>query len=439
MAVLFTNARLIDPEAGSDRTGSLLVEGGRIAAVGDGIAPGQGARVIDCRGKCLAPGIVDLGVRIGEPGERHRESFRSAGLAAAAGGVTTIVARADTLPAIDTPETLEFVTRRAAAACAVNIRHMAALTKGREGREMTEYGFLLDAGAVAFSDADRVVEDTRVLSRCMTYARSLGALVIGHPQDPGLSRGACATSGKFASLRGLPSVSAMAERMALDRDIALVEMTGVRWHADQITTARALPALERAKRNGHDVTAGVSIHHVTLNEFDLGDYRTFFKLVPPLRSEEDRTAVVEALRTGLIDVLCSMHTPQDEESKRLPYEEAAAGAVALQTLLPGAMRLYHAGDLDLPRLFRAMSLNPARRLGLDAGRLAAGAPADLVLFDPDAPFVLDRFTLLSKSRNTPFDGARMEGRVLATYVAGRVVHGSGEWGTAAPGEAEGEG
>ena len=420
MTLHFANARLIDPEAQTDAPGTLTVAEGRITA--RDAEPPDGAEIIDCAGKCLAPGIVDWGVQVGEPGARHKESFRSAGLAAAAGGVTTIIARPDTTPSIDTPEGLEFVRRRAAAETPVNIRHMAALTRSREGREMVELGFLLDAGAVAFTDGDRVVRDTRVLSRCLTYARGLGALVVGHPQDPGLSAGAAATSGKFASLRGLPGVSPMAERMGFDRDMALVEMTGARYHADQITCARTLPALERARANGFDVTAGISIHHLTLNEFDLGDYRTFFKLTPPLRSEDDRMAVVQAVADGLIDVIASFHTPQDEESKRLPFEEAAPGAVGLQTLLPAAMRLYHADALSLPQLWRAMALNPARRLGLDSGRLAAGAPADLVLFDPDAPFVLDRFTLLSKSKNTPFDGARMEGRVLGTWVAGTPVY-----------------
>ena len=298
---------------------------------------------------------------------------------------------------------------------------MAALTKGRAGREMTEIGFLLDAGAIAFTDAAHVSTDPKALGRAMTYARALGALIVGHPQDPNLSAGASATSGKFASLRGIPSVSPMAERMGLERDLALVEMTGARYHADQITTAHALPALQRAKAAGLDVTAGTSIHHLTLNELDVGDYRTFFKFTPPLRSEVDRLAMVDALATGVIDILSSMHTPADEESKRLPFEEAAAGAVALETFLPAAMRLYHAGAVDLPRLFRAMALNPARRLGLPQGRLAVGAPADLVLFDPDAPFLLDRFTLRSKSKNTPFDGARMEGKVLRTFVAGTQV------------------
>ncbi len=415
------NARLVDPETGSISIGGLRIEGGRISGRLEKEAR-PGGETVDCNLKYLAPGLVDIGVKVCEPGERHKESYRSAGLAAAAGGVTTMVTRPDTTPAIDSPETLEFVTRRANEAAAVKVLPMAALTKGRAGREMTEIGFLMDAGAVAFTDCDRVVTDTKVLSRAFSYARSLGALVIAHPQDPGLSAGAAATSGKFASLRGLPAVSPMAERMALDRDIALVEMTGARYHADQITCARALPALERAKRNGHDVTAGTSIHHLTLNALDVADYRTFFKLKPPLRDETDRLAVADAVRSGLIDVISSMHTPQDEESKRLPFEEAASGAVALETLLPAAMRLYHADLIDLPTLWRAMSLNPAKRLGLDSGRLTAGAPADLVLFDPDAPFLMDRTTLRSKSRNTPFDGSRMQGRVLATYVAGQRVY-----------------
>ncbi len=414
---LLHNARLIDPEAGTDTLGWLRIEAGKIAEIGAG--PRSGGT--DCGGLCLAPGIVDIGVKVGEPGERHKESFRTAGRAAAAGGVTTMITRPDTATPIDTPEVLEFVTRRARDDAAVHVRPMAALTKAREGREMTEIGFLLDAGAVAFSDGDAVTTDTKVLSRCMGYARSLGALIIAHPQDPGLSAGAAVTSGKFAALRGLPATHPMAERIGLERDLALVEMTGARYHADQITTAAALPALERAKAAGLDVTAGVSIHHLTLNELDVGDYRTFFKIKPPLRSEEDRQAMIAALRDGVIDILCSMHTPQDEESKRQPFEAAASGAVGLETLLPAALRLYHNQDMTLPALFRAMALNPAKRLGLPSGRLAEGAPADLVLFDPDLPYVLDRFALRAKSKNTPFDGQRMQGRVERTWVAGTPV------------------
>lgn len=426
-SILLTNARLIDPEQGSEGPGTLLLRDGKIAARIDGgsLSPDEfpGVERVDCRGKCLAPGMVDIGVKVGEPGERHKESFKTAGLAAAAGGVTTMVTRPDTTPAIDTPEVLSFVARRAAEVSPVPIAPMAALTKARDGREMTEIGFLSDAGAVAFTDGDRVVTNTKVFSRALTYARSLGALVMGHVQEPALSNGATMTSGKFASLRGLPAVSPMAERMGLERDMALVEMTRARYHVDQITTAAALAPLRRAREAGLDVTAGVSIHHLTLNEFDVGDYRTFFKIKPPLRSEDDRCAIVQAVADGLIDVICSMHTPQDEESKRLPFETAASGAVALETLLPASLRLYHSGHLSLPQLFAALSLNPARRFGLPGGRLQVAAPADLVLFDPDAPFVLDREKLQSKSKNTPFDGQRMQGKVLGTWVAGQRVFG----------------
>ncbi|HMR53631.1 MAG TPA: dihydroorotase [Amaricoccus sp.] len=411
-----TNARLVDPEGDRILDGGLVIAGGRIAEVFEGAREG-----LDCGGRCLAPGIVDIGVKVGEPGERHKESFRTAGAAAAAGGVTTMVTRPDTLPAIDTPEALEFQQRRAVGTSPVNVLPMAALTKDRDGREMTEIGFLMDAGAVAFTDT-RAVADARVFQRCLAYAAGLGALVVGHPQEPRLSAGACVTTGLYASMLGLPDVPPVAERIGLERDLALAEVTGARYHADQISAAAALPALARAKRAGLRVTAGVSIHHLTLNELDIGDYRTFFKLTPPLRSEDDRVAMVEALAEGLIDVVGSFHTPQDEEEKRLPFEEAASGAVGLETLLPAAMQLHHGGHLTLPALWRALALNPARLLGLDAGRLAPGAPADLVLFDPDTPFVLDRATLRSKSKNTPYDLRRLQGRVLATWVGGREVH-----------------
>jgi dihydroorotase len=414
MTLTLSNARLIDPE-GREGPGSLTIDKGLITRIGWGETGSGGT---DCRGLCLAPGIIDIGVKVCEPGERHKESFRSAGLAAAAGGVTTMVTRPDTSPALDSPEVLGFVQARARDALPVRVLPMAALTRNREGAVMAEIGFLRDGGAVAFTDTDHVCRDTRVLLRCMTYARSLGALVIAHPQDPDLSQGAAATSGALATKLGLPAAPAMAEVLGLQRDLALAEATGVRYHADQVTTAAGLAVLAAARARGLAVTAGCSIHHLTLNEFDIGDYRTFFKVKPPLRAESDRLACVAALAGGVIDIISSMHTPQDEESKRLPYEEAASGAVALETLLPAALRLVHAGALDLPALFRALALNPARLLGLPQGRLAEGAPADLVLFDPDAPFRLERAELQSKSKNTPFDLAVLQGRVRATWVGG---------------------
>ena len=417
MKTLLTNAKVIDPVTETISDGEIMFEDGII------ISREKEDKTIDCQGLYLCPGLIDLGVKVGEPGERHKESYKSAGAAAAAGGVTTIVTRPDTHPAIDTPEVLEFIRRRAHEVCPVNVVQMAALTKERAGREMTEIGFLKDAGAIAFTDFNNVVRNSKILSRALSYAKSMDALVIGHPQDPDLSDETVATSGKFASLRGLPSVTPLAERMGLDRDMALVELTGAQYHFDQITTARSIPALERAKKNGHKVTAGTSIHHLTLNEFDIADYRSFFKLDPPLRSENDRLAIIDAVNSGVIDVISSFHTPQDEESKRLPFETAAAGAVGLETLLPASLQLFHNQSVSLAKLIKTITLNPATLLGLPSGRITPGAPADLIIFDTDVPFILDRERLQSKSKNTPFDGHKMQGRVMQTIVNGKTIFG----------------
>lgn len=415
MKTLLTNAKVIDPVTETISDGEVMFEDGII------IPKETADEIFDCQGRYISPGLIDLGVKVGEPGERHKESYKSAGAAAAAGGVTTIITRPDTNPAIDTPEVLEFIRRRAQEVCPVNVFHMVALTKECAGREMTEIGFLQDAGAVAFTDFTNVVKNSKILMRALSYAKSLDALVIGHPQDPDLSDETSATSGKFASLRGLPSVTPLAERMALDRDMALVELTGVQYHFDQITTARSIPALERAKKNGHKITAGTSIHHLTLNEFDIADYRSFFKLNPPLRSENDRLAIIDAVNSGVIDVISSFHTPQDEESKRLPFETAAAGAVGLETLLPASLQLFHNQSVSLEKLIKTMTLNPALLLGLPSGRITPGAPADLIIFDADIPFILDRETLKSKSKNTPFDGHKLQGKVRRTIVAGKTI------------------
>ena len=415
MKTLLTNAKVIDPLTETISDGEVMFEDGII------IPKETADETIDCQGQYVSPGLIDLGVKVGEPGERHKESYKSAGASAAAGGVTTIVTRPDTIPAIDTPEVLEFIRRRAQEVCPVNVFHIVALTKERAGREMTEIGFLKDAGAIAFTDFNNVVKNSKILSRALSYAKSLDALVIGHPQDPDLSEESSATSGKFASLRGLPSVTPLAERMALDRDMALVELTGVQYHFDQITTSRSIPALERAKRNGHKVTAGTSIHHLTLNELDVADYRSFFKLNPPLRSENDRMAIIDAVNSGVIDIVSSFHTPQDEESKRLPFETAAAGAVGLETLLPASLQLFHSQSVSLGKLIRTMTLNPAILLNLPSGRITPGAPADLIIFDADIPFILDRETLKSKSKNTPYDGQKLQGKVRRTIVSGKTI------------------
>ncbi len=430
----FLNARLIDPADGYDGPGAIRVVDGVINDVvrGQSPAPGQG-EVIDCGGHPLAPGIVDMKVFVGEPGARHRESYRSGGAAAAAGGVTTMIAQPDTDPALDDAALVQYALGRAREASPVNVHVMGALTRGVAGQDMTEQGFLLDAGAVALSDGDRAIADAKVMRACMSYATALDALIVHHVQEPSLSNSTCATSGELASRLGLPSVPALAERMMVERDLVLAEATGARYHADQVTTSGALPALSRAKDNGLPVSAGVSFHHLTLNEIDIADYRSFFKLTPPLRAEVDRIAVIEAIASGLIDVIVSSHMPQDEETKRLPFETAASGAVGLETFLPACMALVHEGHFDLPTLFSRIARRPAELLGLPTGRLERGAPADLVLFDPDAPFILNRETLNSRAKNTPFDRRTMQGRVLGTWVNGaRVFGGDADGGRDAP-------
>lgn len=417
------DARLIDPAADLDAEGGLLIgEDGRILDRGPHLrSAGSGPAAADLRdagGHVLAPGLVDLRVFVGEPGARHKESYRSVGESAAAGGVTTIVVQPDTDPPLDDPALVAFVRRRAAEVCKVRAEPMAALTKRREGREMAEHKFLLDAGAVALSDGDRQIADPVVMRRCLQYARSVGALTVHHVQDAALSALGCATESLYAGKLGLPEIPAEAEVIALERDLRLVELTGARYHASQISTAAAVEALRRAKARGLPVSASASAHHYALNEMDIGDFRTFCKVLPPLRREEDRAALEEAVAEGVIDALTSSHRPQDEESKRLPYAQAATGAVGLETALAAALNLHHKGMIGLPALWRMLSAAPARLLGFETGVLTPGAPADVILVDIGAPWVVDRRRLTSKSKNSAFHDRRMQGIVRATWVGG---------------------
>ena len=424
-ACAFINARLVDPESGYDGPGSLVVSQGVIADViprPQFDSPSNDLRIIDCNGAMLAPGLIDLRVKTGEPGAETKETLKSAARAAAAGGVTSIVVQPDTDPAVDDPAMVDFILRRARDIELVHVYPAGAATKGLGGERMAELGLMRDAGAVYFTDADHSIVNSKVLQRILTYAKGFGALVSHRPADPWLSAGAAVTSGEFAGRMGLPGVPTAAERIMLERDLALVELTGGRLLVDQITCADALDALARAKAKGLSVFASVSINHLCFNTLDIGDYRTFYKLTPPLRSEDDRQAVIEALASGLIDIVVSAHAPAPAEDKRLPFDEAAPGAVGLETLLPALLGLYHDGRLPLLDLIRTVTLAPAQLLGLSAGRLSAGAPADLVLCDLGAPVIIDADKLISKSKNSPFDGRRLQGQVLMTLVDGRIVH-----------------
>jgi dihydroorotase len=421
----FINARLVDPESGYDGPGALRVEGGLIDEVIPGAAPAALSfdhEIIDCGGAMLAPGLVDLRVKTGEPGAETKETLESAARAAAAGGVTSIVVQPDTAPAIDEASMVDFILRRARDIGLVRVHAAGAATQGLQGQRMAEIGLMREAGAVYATDVDRPIVDSLVLRRLLTYAGGFDALIAHRPADPYLSAGAAATEGEFSGRMGLRGVSAMAERIMLERDLALAELTGGRLLVDQISTAEALECLARAKAKGVKVWASVSINHLTFNEIDIGDYRTFYKLTPPLRAEDDRQAVIEALASGLIDVVVSAHAPAPAEDKRLPFDEAAPGAIGLETLLPALLALHHDARAPLADLIAAVTVKPAKLLGLDVGRLARGAPADLVLCDIDAPIVVDAARLMSRSKNSPFDGRRLQGRVLMTVVGGRVLH-----------------
>ncbi|MCC3243888.1 dihydroorotase [Methylocystis sp. WRRC1] len=422
--LLFVNARLIDPASGAETRGGLLARDGRIADLGPHLtrdAAPDGARVVDCGGEVIAPGLIDMQAFVGEPGAEHRETIASATMAAAAGGVTTLVATSATDPAVDDPAVVDFVLRRARDTGRVRVLPMAALTKAREGKEIAELGLLQQAGAVAFYDGARSVKNALVMRRAMAYARDFDALVVHFAQDADLAGGVM-NEGDFALRLGLSGVPREAEAIMLDRDLRLAALTGARYHSAIVTTTLSLDALRAAKDAGLSVTCGTSINHLTLNENDIGDYRSFLKLRPPLRHEEERKALVAALAEGLVDVIVSDHDPQDVETKRLPFAEAEYGAIGVETMLAAGMRLVHSGDVTLPRLLAAMSSRPAEILGLEQGRLQKGAPADLIRFDPDAPFVVDPAKLHSRCRNTPFDGALLQGVVNMTVVGGEIVH-----------------
>jgi dihydroorotase len=423
--ILLANARVVDPSRDFDGPGDVLIADGVIRDLKRGIGAAgvpEGTDVINCAGKIVAPGLIDMRAFVGEPGASHRETFASASQAAATGGITTIVCQPATSPVIDNSATVDFVLRRARDTAIVNIHPMAALTKGLRGEEMTEIGLLKAAGAVAFTDGDKSITNAQVMRCALTYARDFDALIVHHTEDPHLVGEGVMNEGEFAARLGLMGIPNAAEAVMLERDLRLVALTGGRYHAASLTCSESLEILKRARDSGLEVSASVSINHVTLNENDIGPYRTFLKLSPPLRTEEDRLALVDAVASGLIDVIMSDHNPQDVEVKRLPFAEAASGAIGLETMLPAALRLIHNGLTDFTTLIRAMSTRPAELLGLPGGTLRPGAPADVIVIDTDTPWVLDPDDLKSQCKNTPFDEARFSGRVVRTIVGGRTVY-----------------
>ncbi|MDB5415855.1 MAG: dihydroorotase [Rubritepida sp.] len=417
--LLITNARLLDPATGLDAIGAILIEGGRIASLTG--APAEGIEVLDAGGACLSPGLVDMRASIGEPGAEHRETIASAAQAAAAGGITTIAVLPDTEPTLDDPALIEFVIRRGEATGSLTLIPYGAATKHCAGKDLSEYGLLREAGAAGFSDGSKAIGSARIMRLALSYARAFGAMIVQHPEDPSLAGSGSATEGELATRLGLPGMPAAAEAIMVARDVALARLTGGHVHFGHVSTGAALEHIRAAKAEGLRVTCDTAPPYFDLNETAIGDYRTYAKLTPPLRCEEDRLAVVAALADGTIDAIASDHQPRDADDKRLPFAQAAAGGVGLATLLGITLARVHGGDLTLLNALGLMTNRPAALLGLASGRLAVGAPADLCLFWPDRAWQVKAGALPGKAQNSPFDGRALEGRVMATFKAGRQV------------------
>ena len=420
--LLIRHARLLDPASGLDAVGDLFVEGSVIAAAGGDLsARARGAETIPAEGLCLAPGLVDMRVQLREPGAEHMESVESGGQAAAAGGVTTMVALPNTDPPVDDVSVVEFLARRAREVKLAKIHTYAAATKGLGGRRLAEMGLLAANGALGFTDGVKAVADALVMRRVLAYARSFDLLVLQHPEEPSLAGAGEANEGEIATRLGLPAITPAAEIIMIERDLRLVEITGARYHAAHLSTGAGIEAIRGAKARGLPVTCDTAPPYFALDETAIGEYRTFAKLSPPLRSEKDRRAVIEGLRDGTIDAIASDHAPWDQDSKRLPFSSAAYGIVGLETLLALSLELYHSRHLSLLELIARLTWNPARILRLPVGRLTPGAPADLVLFDPEQPWKICTDEFRSKSKNAPFDGRTVRGRVKRTIVDGRTI------------------
>jgi dihydroorotase len=418
---LFTSVRLLDPGSGLDQHGDLLVRDGRITDFGPSLGRPDGATVVAEDGAVLCPGLVDMRAAVGEPGFEYRETIASAAQAAAAGGITTLAALPDTLPAIDDPALVRLLRARGEETGSLTILPYAAVTAGCRGEELAEIGLLAEAGAVAFTDGARAIGSARMMRLALSYARGFGARIVQHPEEPSLAAGGAATEGELATRLGLPGIPAAAEAILVARDIRLAGLTGGAVHFAHVSTAEALELIRHAKADGIGVTCDTAPPYFDLNETAIGDFRTYAKLSPPLRKEADRLAVVAALADGTIDAIASDHQPRDADDKRQPFAQATPGGTGLATLLSVTLAQAHGGTLSLSRAIDLLTTHPAALLRVDAGRIARGRPADLCLFHPERVWRVEAGRLPGKAQNTPFDGRALEGVVLGTWKAGRRV------------------
>ena len=419
------NARIIDPKNQMDEIGGLIIDiNGKIKAVGKKVANGNlptGAEKIDLKRQILIPGIVDMRVFVGEPGYEYKENFRTLSNAALSGGVTSVVSMPNTSPVIDNVSMVDFLKRRGRDKAKINIYPAASLTKNIEGKQMTEFGLLKRKGIIAFTDGLKTVQNPQVMSRIMNYAGESGALIMQHAEDNILSAGGLINEGEVSTRLGLKGIPALAEKIIVERDLSFLEEYNCRYHISQISSGKTLSTIKRAKEEGKIFSTGVSINNLSLNENDIGDFRTFLKLSPPLRTEQDRLSLINAIDEGLIEVIVSDHKPEDEESKRLTFAQAATGATGIETLLSLALELFHNDSLKLNKIIASLTSNPAKILGIDKGSLQIGRDADLCVVDINKPWVVNKDELLSKSKNTPIEDRKLQGQIIKTFIKGEIA------------------
>lgn len=422
---LLINTRIIDPQNNIDEVGGILIdENGKIKAVGKKVTKEnipKDCKIIDCKGNISIPGIVDMRVFVGEPGFEYKENFRTLSEAALSGGVTSVVTMPNTMPVIDNGSILDFTKRRAKDKSQIKIYPLATLTKNLEGNEMSEFGLLGIIGAIGFTDGIKCVQNNRVMDKILNYSKNLNSLIIQFPQDNELSADGAINEGDISTRLGLKGIPDIAEKIIIERDLSLLELYKNRYHISTISSKTSLPVIETYKKKGLKFTTGVSINNLSLNENDIGDFRTFLKLSPPLRTENDRLALIDAIKNGLIDVIVSDHKPEDEESKRLPFQQAATGASGIETLLSLTLELYHNQSCELKTLIKTLTCNPAKILNINAGNLSIGADADIAVVNLDKPWVIEKEKIKSKSKNTAIEKRKMQGKVEKTFINGNLV------------------
>ena len=420
------NARIVDPKNQIDEIGGLIIDSnGLIKAVGKKVSNGNlpsSVKKIDVKKQVLIPGIVDMRVFVGEPGYEYKENFRTLSNAALSGGVTSVVSMPNTSPVIDNVSMVDFLKRRGRDKSKINIFPAASLTKNTDGEQMTEFGLLKRKGIVAFTDGNKTVQNPQIMSRIMNFAAQSGSLIMQHAEDNILSKDGLINEGEISTRLGLKGIPYLAEKIIVERDLSLLEEYICRYHISQISSGKTISVIKKAKNEGIKFTTGVSINNLSLNENDIGDFRTFLKLSPPLRTENDRKMLVQALNDGLIDVIVSDHKPEDEESKRLTFAQAATGATGVETLLSLALELYHNKSIKLDRLIASITSNPSKILGIDKGSLEKGRDADICIFDLNKPWVVNKDNLKSKSKNTAIEYRKLQGQVSKTFVKGELAY-----------------